>query len=93
MKAAILEDSDDDGRSQTSKPKMGKAAQKRAKKAAASAAAQTAESTNKCEVCNETFPSRSTLFKHIIDEGHAALKSVTNSGAGGGKGKKGKGKR
>jgi DnaJ family protein A protein 5 len=93
MKAAILEDSDDDGRSQTSKPKMGKAAQKRAKKAAASAAAQTAESTNKCEVCNETFPSRSTLFKHIKDEGHAALKSVTNGGAGGGKGKKGKGKR
>ncbi|KAF1824594.1 DnaJ-domain-containing protein, partial [Dissoconium aciculare CBS 342.82] len=79
MKAAILEDSDEGG-SQSSKPKMGKAAQKRAKKAAASAAAQKVESTNQCEVCNETFASRSTLFKHIKDEGHAALKSVANGG-------------
>jgi DnaJ family protein A protein 5 len=93
MKATVLDDSDDDWKSQSSKPKMGKAAQKRAKKAAASAAAQTGESTNQCEVCNETFPSRSTLFKHIKDEGHAALKSVGSGGAGGGKGKKGKGKR
>jgi DnaJ family protein A protein 5 len=93
MKATALEDADDDWKAQSSKPKMGKAAQKRAKKAAASAAAQTVESTNQCEVCNQTFSSRSTLFKHIKDEGHAALKSVGNGGAGGRKGKKGKGKK
>ncbi|CAK4023080.1 dnaJ homolog subfamily C member 21-like [Lecanosticta acicola] len=74
---------------QPSKSKMGKAAQKRAKKAAA--AANQVEAGHKCQLCHEEFPSRTRLFAHIEEEGHAALKSATSSG-GGGK-KKGKGKR
>ncbi|KAF2169614.1 hypothetical protein M409DRAFT_20028 [Zasmidium cellare ATCC 36951] len=78
--------------SQASKPKIGKAAQKRAKKAAAAAASgQQAEAAgHRCQVCNEEFSSRTKLFQHVELEGHAALKTV---GGGGGKWKKGKGKR
>jgi DnaJ family protein A protein 5 len=82
----------EDGNDSTgpSKPKMGKAAQKRAKKAAAAAAGATPDAGHNCEVCREYFPSKTQLFKHIEQEGHAALKSVV--GSGGGKGKK-KGKK
>ena len=84
-------ESDTEGQS-SSKPKMGKAAQKRAKKAAAAASGSSQQSdvTHKCEACNEVFPSKSKLFQHITKEGHAALKSVP---AGSSKGKKAKGKR
>lgn len=83
--------SDDD--QAKSKPKMGKAAQKRAKKAAAAAATDSSEQPGAeagavCEVCKESFPSRTKLFQHVKDKNHAALKPAV-----GGKGKKGKGKR
>lgn len=102
MQSATLnpstEVSEDD--SVKSKPKMGKAAQKRAKRAAAAAAAAAAsadsseqrnpgvEASQICEVCKESFTSRTKLFQHVKDQGHAALKSAV-----GGKGKKGRGKR
>ena len=89
-KAASTEDE-----SQPAKPKMGKAALKRAKKAAATAASAEQDEGPKCASCNETFPSRGKLFKHLEDPDNwcqPALKSAT-SGSGGGKGKKGKGKR
>jgi len=70
--------------------KLGKAAQKRAKKAAAAISTEQEESSNKCASCNASFPSRTRLFQHIKDHGHAALKPATG---GGGKGKKAKGKR
>ncbi|KAK4611635.1 DnaJ subfamily C member 21 [Fulvia fulva] len=69
------------------KPKMGKAALKRAKKAAAADAQ--AAAGHKCQVCNEEFPSRTKLFQHVEEEGHAALKDAKPGNA---KGKKGKGK-
>ncbi|KAK6443511.1 hypothetical protein LTR95_000338 [Oleoguttula sp. CCFEE 5521] len=74
------------------KPKLGKAAQKRAKKAAAAAGTtEEASKAHQCAGCNATFPSRTQLFQHIKDFGHAALK--TDGTAGGSKAKKGKGKR
>ncbi|KAF3763727.1 DnaJ-domain-containing protein [Cryphonectria parasitica EP155] len=60
---------EDDG--QTASKKVGKAKAKRAKKAAT----QAQEDTNKCNVCDEVFGSRTQLFKHIKDEDHAQLKS------------------
>jgi DnaJ family protein A protein 5 len=81
---------------ESTKPKMGKAALKRAKKAAASAEH---DEGPKCASCNETFPSRGKLFKHLEDPDNwcqPALKSAASGGgggSGGGKGKKGKGKR
>lgn len=96
MQSAALETctevSDEDSTKQ--KPKMGKAAQKRAKKAAAAAAAAPdseqpgGNATAVCEVCQESFTSRTKLFQHVKDKNHAALKPAV-----GGKAKKGKGKR
>lgn len=82
----------DEDEPQSAKPKMGKAALKRAKKAAATAASAEQGEGPKCATCNETFPSRGKLFKHLEDPENwcePALKSATS---GGGKGKKGKGK-
>ena len=75
------------------KPKLGKAAQKRAKKAAAAAhsASEEQAGTHKCAECNAAFQSKTRLFQHIKDHGHAAPKVVASGG--GGKGKKAKGKR
>ncbi|CZS73971.1 hypothetical protein SNK03_009473 [Fusarium graminearum] len=61
--------------------KVGKAKAKRAKKAAAAQTQQ--EISPQCGYCGESFTSRTKLFAHIRDEGHAALKPVT-----GGNGKK-----
>lgn len=72
--------------------KLGKAAQKRAKKAAAEVSVERANEAQKCATCNATFPSRTRLFQHIKDHGHAALKPASGAG-GGSKGKKAKGKR
>ena len=80
-------DTDDDA-SQPVKPKLGKAAQKRAKKAAATAETDNQEANHKCASCNAAFPSRTRLFQHIKDHGHAALKPAAESG--GKKKKKGK---
>jgi DnaJ family protein A protein 5 len=69
-------------------PKAGKAALKRARKAAAATSQQSNnEGAFKCAQCNAAFPSRTRLFQHIGDFGHAALKP-----AAAGKGRK-KGKR
>ncbi|KAK5172975.1 uncharacterized protein LTR77_003097 [Saxophila tyrrhenica] len=79
------EQPEDDNGSQ--KPKMGKAAQKRAKKAAAAAETEQAAGTHSCATCNASFPSKTRLFQHIQGHGHAALKPVAG---GGGKTKKAK---
>lgn len=42
---------------------------------------------HKCSVCAESFPSRTKLFNHVRDEGHAAAVPVSGPG---GKSKKGK---
>nr|OQO06398.1 hypothetical protein B0A51_18902 [Rachicladosporium sp. CCFEE 5018] len=82
--------SEDDKRS--GKTKLGKAAQKRAKKAAAAVGAtEESSKAHQCAGCNASFPSRTQLFQHIKDFGHAALK--TDGSAGGSKAKKGKAKR
>ncbi|PSN62763.1 DnaJ-domain-containing protein [Corynespora cassiicola Philippines] len=90
-KVSILDDpADDEDGASTSAPKLGKAAQKRAKKAAKQAAevSQAAgDNPHKCQVCGAAFPSKSQMFQHIKDLGHAALKTGSGSGA---KGKKGK---
>lgn len=51
------------------KQKVGKAKQRRAKKAARQAASEAARQT--CAQCHATFPSRTQLFAHIREEGHA----------------------
>ncbi|KAK8201592.1 hypothetical protein M8818_005846 [Zalaria obscura] len=83
-------DSESEPEPEQSKPKLGKAAQKRAKRAAAAAAAESAQSNHTCATCNAAFPSKTRLHQHIKDHGHAALKSVAGTG---GQGKKKKGKK
>ncbi|KKY15021.1 putative meiotically up-regulated protein [Phaeomoniella chlamydospora] len=85
--------------------KLGKAKKKRAKKAAATAAAEqtqkgtgskTAEGNLACTICGEEFPSKTKLFTHVREQGHAALKSVVDgsgNGGGGAGGAKKKGKK
>ncbi|KAH7029361.1 uncharacterized protein B0I36DRAFT_244924 [Microdochium trichocladiopsis] len=72
--------------------KVGKAKAKREKRAARQAAErQNTNANHACAVCQESFESRSKLFAHIKDEGHAELKSVAAApGAKGSKKKKGK---
>lgn len=78
---------------QPAKPKMGKAALKRAKKAAASAASTEQDEGQKCASCDQSFPSRTKLFKHIEDPSNRCKPALKTATAGNGKGKKGKGKR
>src|SRR5262249_21304200 len=52
--------------------KMGKAAQKRAKKAAQQDSSKQTDLKFKCARCDAAFPSRTRLFQHIKDFGHAA---------------------
>jgi len=67
-------------------PKLGKAAQKRARKAAQAAATEENGSSHKCASCNAEFPSKTRLFQHLKDFGHAS----PVPGGGGGKNAKGK---
>ncbi|KAK4694909.1 hypothetical protein P7C71_g2749, partial [Lecanoromycetidae sp. Uapishka_2] len=56
----------------TPQPKMGKAKEKRAKKAAQKMTATAeAETSFKCATCQASFPSKTRLFNHIKDFGHA----------------------
>lgn len=67
-------------------PKVGKAKEKRAKKAAQNSAAHPGpEKEYTCTSCQAGFPSKSRLFSHIKDFGHAAPVSKPTKG---GKGKK-----
>ncbi|KAI9712356.1 MAG: hypothetical protein M1820_001569 [Bogoriella megaspora] len=68
--------------------KIGKAAQKRAKKAAKQAIADQEELKFKCAKCDSAFSSKTRLFQHIKDFGHAAPIQQPTKG-----GKKGKNKR
>ena len=64
-------------------PKVGKAAQKRAKKATQAAGPGAEGTEHKCASCNASFPSRSRLFQHIKDHGHAAPVPVAKGKASG----------
>ena len=79
--------------SQPAKLKIGKAALKRAKKAAATAASTEQNDGQKCASCDQSFPSRTKLFKHIEDPSNRCKPALKMDTAGNGKGKKGKGKR
>ena len=78
LRASALEDTPDtSGTEDSSQPKMGKAKLKRAKKAAQKASAggtvaKDSEVAFKCAVCQASFPSKTRLFNHIKDQGHAA---------------------
>jgi DnaJ homolog subfamily A member 5 len=76
--------------SDVSKPdtKLGKAAQKRAKRAAREAAADQEGVMFKCAKCNSSFPSRTRLFQHISNFGHAAPVTQSRKASGKQKGKK-----
>lgn len=70
----------------SAQPRMGKAKEKRAKKAAQKSTANAgAEADFKCAACQAGFPSKTRLFNHIKDLGHA---QPVSKPAKGGKGKK-----
>ncbi|XXH01154.1 hypothetical protein Hte_007507 [Hypoxylon texense] len=58
--------------------KVGKAKAKREKKAARQAALESQEDTQKCTACNTSFDSRTKLFRHLKETGHAATKTATS---------------
>lgn len=60
----------------TEAPKLGKAKQKKAKKLAAQEASG---NQNKCARCQETFTSRTRLFSHLRESGHAQAVPVAQS--------------
>ena len=76
----------------SSQPKVGKAKQRRAKKAKSKDTGTSVqpEGDFKCALCQASFPSKTKLFNHIKDRGHAAPISQRKSMGGGGKGVKGK---
>jgi DnaJ family protein A protein 5 len=90
LRTSVLEDTPDTSSTEdSSQPKLGKAKLKRAKKAAQKAsagetAAKDSEAGFKCVVCQAGFPSKTRLFNHIKDQGHAApvTQMKTNSGKG-----------
>jgi DnaJ homolog subfamily A member 5 len=92
LRTSVLEDTPDTSSTEdSSQPKLGKAKLKRAKKAAqkasaGEAAARDSEAGFKCAVCQAGFPSKTRLFNHIKDQGHAA--PVAQMKANSGKGKK-----
>ena len=70
----------------STQPRLGKAKAKRAKKAAQNTAAAANPDTEfKCAACQASFPSKTKLFNHIKDLGHA---HPVAKPAKGGKGKK-----
>ncbi|GAA5836304.1 hypothetical protein JCM11251_001458 [Rhodosporidiobolus azoricus] len=68
---------------------LSKKDKRRAKEAAKKAAAKGGVEEIRCNVCTATFVSRTKLFQHIQDTGHA----LAEQAGGGGAGKKKKGKR
>lgn len=86
MATATLSGSEkDDTPTHSKKFKTGKAKQKRAKKASTG---NEGDPSFECGVCATAFPSRTKLFNHIKDQGHAQLKSVATDSGSGKKGKK-----
>lgn len=70
----------------SAQPRMGKAKEKRAKKAAQKSTANAgSEADFRCAACQAGFPSKTRLFNHIKDLGHAQPTSKPAKGA---KGKK-----
>jgi DnaJ family protein A protein 5 len=67
---------------QPAEKKLGKAAQKRAKKATKVAEAESEELKFKCAMCTAGFPSKTRLFQHIKDFGHAAPAPVGKAKSG-----------
>ena len=63
-------------------PKLGKAAQKRAKRAEKQAVAEQSGLKFKCAVCNAAFPSKTSMFQHIKNFGHAAPVLTLGKGTG-----------
>lgn len=92
LKDTLLEDTPNtSGTEGSSQPKLGKAKLKRARKAAQKAPG--GETASKgvgddfvCAVCQSDFPSKTRLFNHIKEQGHAAPFAQVK--AKGGKGKK-----
>ncbi|GAA6059680.1 hypothetical protein JCM10212_000067 [Sporobolomyces blumeae] len=81
----------EDGLEERDEAEMSKKDKRRAKEAAKKAAANggaAAGSDVACNVCQDVFPSRSKLFSHINETGHALADGAAASG--GGKKKKGK---
>ena len=72
---------------------MGKAAQKRAKRAAAADTNTDTASAGdfQCAACGAGFPSKTRMFKHVTDFGHAAPAGSVGAGAKKKGGKRGKG--
>lgn len=82
LKATVVEDTA--GTSDTeasSAPRVGKAKQKRAKKAAQKdfGTKVSAGSASRCAVCRADFTSKTKLFNHIKEKGHAAPMAVAYS--------------
>jgi DnaJ family protein A protein 5 len=92
LRASVLEDTPDtSGTEDSSRPRLGKAKLKRAKKAAQVAlkvdiVSQHSAADFRCAVCQAGFPSKTKLFTHINDQGHAA--PISQVKASGGKVKK-----
>jgi DnaJ family protein A protein 5 len=88
LKASVLEDTPDtSGTEDSSQPKLGKAKLKRAKKAAQRASGGETPTKDsgadfKCAVCQAGFPSKTRLFNHIKDQGHAAPVAQVKTKAG-----------
>ena len=84
--ADILADQSLNDETTDEKPKEGKAKEKRAKKAAQKAKASKSASEFRCAACQSSFPSKTQLFIHIKDFGHA--QPVAKPSTKGTKGKK-----
>ena len=73
----------------TPRQKLGKAKAKRLKKAAKQEAATQEGNDFKCAACNSSFASKTKLFTHVREEGHAQpVPAKVGAGMGKGKGKK-----
>ena len=96
LKATAIEDTGGDSDTEASSvPKVGKAKQKRAKRAAQKNDPGARSSTShefSCAVCQAEFPSKTKLFNHIKEKGHAApIGGIGGiAGANGGKSSKAK---
>ncbi|CAL1715733.1 unnamed protein product [Somion occarium] len=87
---ATIDGSDHD---QAVKPELSKREKRRAKEAARKSQGVAATLKSVCNVCGEQFESKTKLFAHINELGHAAASSAGSCAAGGGGAGKKKGKK